>query len=159
MVVNNEDPKQTAFTVTVDYKGGVHGEISTGISSADRAATMRALADESTPAADFNRPGHIFPLRARDGGVLVRTGHTEVRPRATTPPPRRAQTTRRRLFRTAVVARARRASRRAPIRSRHTVPMSRAPLLPSPSNGIRMRRRSTSASSRGSRRSACSARS
>jgi len=73
MVLNNEDPKQTAYTVSVDYKHG----ISTGISSADRAAAFRGLADPTSTAADFQRPGHVFPLRYRPGGVLVRGGHTE----------------------------------------------------------------------------------
>lgn len=73
MVPNNEDPKQTAFGISVDYKVGT----STGISAADRAATLRALATESTTAEDFSRPGHIFPLRYREGGVLKRAGHTE----------------------------------------------------------------------------------
>jgi 3,4-dihydroxy 2-butanone 4-phosphate synthase/GTP cyclohydrolase II len=63
----------TAFTVSVDLADGT----STGISASDRAATLRALADPTTVAADFNRPGHIFPLRARRGGVLKRPGHTE----------------------------------------------------------------------------------
>jgi len=73
MVVNNEDPKGTAFTVSVDYKKGT----TTGISAADRAATFRALADPASVASDFHRPGHVFPLRPREGGVLVRDGHTE----------------------------------------------------------------------------------
>jgi|Transcript_40630 3,4-dihydroxy 2-butanone 4-phosphate synthase/GTP cyclohydrolase II len=73
MVVNNEDPKQTAFTVSVDFKVGT----TTGISAADRAATFRALADASTKPEDFQRPGHVFPLRPRPGGVLERDGHTE----------------------------------------------------------------------------------
>ena len=73
MVVNNEDPKETAFTVSVDYKVGT----STGISAADRAATFRALADPMALAADFNRPGHVFPLKPRPGGVRERDGHTE----------------------------------------------------------------------------------
>lgn len=73
MVVNNQDPKQTAFTVSVDVKAGT----TTGISAADRAATFRALADPSSVASDFNRPGHVFPLRPREGGVLERDGHTE----------------------------------------------------------------------------------
>ena len=73
MVVNNEDPKETAFTVSADLKEGT----TTGISSADRAATFRALADPKSVASDFNRPGHVFPLRARKGGVVVRDGHTE----------------------------------------------------------------------------------
>lgn len=75
MITNNEDPKNTAFTVTVDATKE-HG-ITTGISSVDRAKTMNLLADMSTTAADFNRPGHIFPLRAVEGGVLARDGHTE----------------------------------------------------------------------------------
>ncbi|VEU34822.1 unnamed protein product [Pseudo-nitzschia multistriata] len=75
MITNNEDPKNTAFTITVDATKE-HG-ITTGISSVDRAKTMNLLADMSTTAADFNRPGHIFPLRAVEGGVLARDGHTE----------------------------------------------------------------------------------
>jgi len=73
MVAENEEAQRTAFTVTVDYRHGT----STGISAADRAATLRALADPATGAADFARPGHVFPLRARAGGVLERRGHTE----------------------------------------------------------------------------------
>jgi 3,4-dihydroxy 2-butanone 4-phosphate synthase/GTP cyclohydrolase II len=73
MTANNEDPKETAFAVSVDYKHGT----TTGISAADRAATFRALADPASTADDFFRPGHVFPLRPRDGGVLVRDGHTE----------------------------------------------------------------------------------
>jgi 3,4-dihydroxy 2-butanone 4-phosphate synthase/GTP cyclohydrolase II len=73
MVVRNEDPRGTAYTVSVDARVGV----STGISAADRAHTLRLLADPSTTAADLARPGHVFPLRARDGGVLQRPGHTE----------------------------------------------------------------------------------
>jgi len=73
MCVNNEDPKGTAFTVSVDYKVGT----STGISGADRAATFRALADPTTKPEDFQRPGHVFPLRPNDGGVRERDGHTE----------------------------------------------------------------------------------
>ena len=73
MVANNTDPYRTAFTVSVDLRLGV----STGISAADRAATLRALADPAAAAADFVRPGHLFPLRARAGGVLERQGHTE----------------------------------------------------------------------------------
>lgn len=69
----NSDQFRTAFTVTVDLAEGT----STGISAADRAATIRALADPAAHAAMFNRPGHIFPLRARAGGVLERPGHTE----------------------------------------------------------------------------------
>lgn len=73
MVENNAESFQTAFTVSVDKREG----ISTGISASDRAATIRALADPCTQAADLVRPGHLFPLRARAGGVLERPGHTE----------------------------------------------------------------------------------
>src|SRR5450631_3349775 len=73
MVVNNQDPRGTAYTVTVDAAEGV----TTGISAADRAHTIRLLAQEGSVASDFNRPGHVVPLRARQGGVLVRGGHTE----------------------------------------------------------------------------------
>jgi len=73
MVVNNEDPKNTAFSVTVDAKFG----ITTGISAFDRARTINLLASGSSVAEDFSRPGHIFPLRAKEGGVLTRDGHTE----------------------------------------------------------------------------------
>src|SRR4051812_21338577 len=73
MVQDNQEAQRTAFTVTVDLAGG----ISTGISATDRARTIRALADPHAVAADFVRPGHIFPLRARPGGVLERPGHTE----------------------------------------------------------------------------------
>ncbi|MGH3520105.1 MAG: bifunctional 3,4-dihydroxy-2-butanone-4-phosphate synthase/GTP cyclohydrolase II [Haloechinothrix sp.] len=69
----NQDPKGTAYTVSVDAAEG----ISTGISAADRAATIRALADPRTGPADLTRPGHVFPLRARPQGVLDRPGHTE----------------------------------------------------------------------------------
>jgi len=69
----NEEAMYTAFTVSVDLRRG----ITTGISAADRAATLRALADPATRAEDLRKPGHIFPLRAREGGVLVRPGHTE----------------------------------------------------------------------------------
>jgi 3,4-dihydroxy 2-butanone 4-phosphate synthase/GTP cyclohydrolase II len=69
----NADQFRTAFTVTVDLASGT----STGISAADRAATLAALADPARLPSDFNRPGHIFPLRARDGGVIERPGHTE----------------------------------------------------------------------------------
>jgi 3,4-dihydroxy 2-butanone 4-phosphate synthase/GTP cyclohydrolase II len=74
-VANNEDAKCTAFTVSVDLH--VSKGISTGISASDRAATLRALADPATTARDLTRPGHIFPLRAVEGGVLKRNGHTE----------------------------------------------------------------------------------
>ena len=73
MVAQNTEAMRTAFTVTVDYRHGT----TTGISAADRALTIRALVDPTTAAADFARPGHIFPLRARPGGVLKRAGHTE----------------------------------------------------------------------------------
>ena len=73
MVQANSESLRTAFTVSVDVKAGT----TTGVSSADRAATIRALADPGAAAADFARPGHIFPLRSRKGGVLVRAGHTE----------------------------------------------------------------------------------
>jgi 3,4-dihydroxy-2-butanone 4-phosphate synthase len=69
----NEEALYTAFTVTVDARRG----ISTGISAADRALTVRLLADPGSAAADFRRPGHMFPLRYRPGGVLARPGHTE----------------------------------------------------------------------------------
>jgi 3,4-dihydroxy 2-butanone 4-phosphate synthase/GTP cyclohydrolase II len=69
----NEDQFRTAFTVTVDLAEGT----TTGISAADRAATLRALAAPTSTPAMFNRPGHIFPLRARPAGVLERPGHTE----------------------------------------------------------------------------------
>ena len=73
MVANNSELHRTAFTISVDVTSGT----TTGVSSSDRAATIRALADGNAKAEDFARPGHIFPLRARRGGVLVRTGHTE----------------------------------------------------------------------------------
>jgi 3,4-dihydroxy 2-butanone 4-phosphate synthase/GTP cyclohydrolase II len=73
MVPNNDEAYRTAFTVTVDYRHGT----TTGVSASDRSITIRALADPAATAADFARPGHIFPLRARRGGVLVRAGHTE----------------------------------------------------------------------------------
>lgn len=73
MVDQNEDPHRTAFTVSVDLKIGT----TTGISAADRALTLRALADENTDPADLARPGHVFPLRARTNGVVERAGHTE----------------------------------------------------------------------------------
>jgi len=73
MVGSNNDSYRTAFTVSVDYRHGT----STGVSAADRAATIKALANPQTAATDFARPGHIFPLRPRRGGVLVRAGHTE----------------------------------------------------------------------------------
>jgi len=69
----NQDRRGTAYTVSVDARDG----ISTGISAADRARTMRLLADPAATAGDFTRPGHVVPLRAREGGVLRRPGHTE----------------------------------------------------------------------------------
>jgi 3,4-dihydroxy 2-butanone 4-phosphate synthase/GTP cyclohydrolase II len=73
MVANNLDPMRTAFTVSVDYRAGM----TTGISADERTNTIRALANGNTVAGDFLRPGHIFPLIARAGGVLTRSGHTE----------------------------------------------------------------------------------
>ncbi|MFO0992450.1 MAG: 3,4-dihydroxy-2-butanone-4-phosphate synthase [Hyphomicrobiales bacterium] len=73
MVAQNEAPLGTAFTVSVDYRVG----LTTGISSKERAATVHALANGNVQAADFVRPGHIFPLVAKSGGVLMRSGHTE----------------------------------------------------------------------------------
>ncbi|MEV0750428.1 bifunctional 3,4-dihydroxy-2-butanone-4-phosphate synthase/GTP cyclohydrolase II [Streptomyces sp. NBC_01220] len=75
MVAHNTESMKTAFTVSVDASAA-HG-VSTGISAADRAATLRLLAGGTAGPGDFVRPGHIFPLRARSGGVLVRNGHTE----------------------------------------------------------------------------------
>ena len=74
MVNNNTDPMETAFTVSVDLRGK---GVTTGISASDRALTIKALIDEDTRPFDLARPGHIFPLKAKDGGVLRRTGHTE----------------------------------------------------------------------------------
>jgi 3,4-dihydroxy 2-butanone 4-phosphate synthase/GTP cyclohydrolase II len=73
MVVANTEAQRTAFTVSVDYRHGT----TTGISAADRASTIQALIDPDTRPTDLNRPGHIFPLRYRPGGVLKRAGHTE----------------------------------------------------------------------------------
>ena len=73
MVLSNEDPHGTAYTVAVDARHGT----GTGISAADRATTVRALAAAGARPTDFRRPGHVFPLRARTGGVLERRGHTE----------------------------------------------------------------------------------
>jgi len=72
MVTNNTDPKETAFTVSVDAI-----TCTTGISAAERADTIKKLVDPGAVPTDFNKPGHIFPLKARKGGVLVRAGHTE----------------------------------------------------------------------------------
>ncbi|WP_425323850.1 3,4-dihydroxy-2-butanone-4-phosphate synthase [Flagellimonas marinaquae] len=74
MVNNNTDPLETAFTVSVDLRG--HG-VTTGISASDRAKTVLALTKEETKPHELARPGHIFPLIAKEGGVLRRTGHTE----------------------------------------------------------------------------------
>jgi 3,4-dihydroxy 2-butanone 4-phosphate synthase / GTP cyclohydrolase II len=73
MVARNDAPMSTAFTVSIDYKHG----LTTGISAEERAATVQALTNNNVSAEDFVRPGHIFPLVARQGGVLVRSGHTE----------------------------------------------------------------------------------
>src|SRR5262249_979484 len=73
MVADNDSPHGTAFTVSADYRHGT----TTGISADDRTATVRALANSNSGAVDFVRPGHIFPLIAKDGGVLMRSGHTE----------------------------------------------------------------------------------
>ena len=73
MVSDNDAPLQTAFTVSVDYKAG----LTTGISADERTATLRALANDNVGAQDFVRPGHVFPLVAKKGGVLTRSGHTE----------------------------------------------------------------------------------
>ena len=74
MVGTNSDPMETAFTVSVDLKG--HG-VTTGISALDRAKAVKGLTDPDMNSWDFTRPGHIFPLKAKEGGVLRRTGHTE----------------------------------------------------------------------------------
>lgn len=74
MVGNNTDPLETAFTISVDLQGQ---GVTTGISAADRAKTVKSLIDPSTKPQDLGRPGHIFPLKAKEGGVLRRTGHTE----------------------------------------------------------------------------------
>ena len=73
MVHQNTESQRTAFLVTVDYRHGT----TTGISAADRSATIRSLVDLTTKPDDLLRPGHIFPLEAREGGVLKRAGHTE----------------------------------------------------------------------------------
>jgi 3,4-dihydroxy 2-butanone 4-phosphate synthase/GTP cyclohydrolase II len=74
MVGSSSDPQDTAFTVSVDFKGN---GVSTGISAEDRSKTIKALIDPETKAHQFSKPGHVFPLIAKDGGVLRRTGHTE----------------------------------------------------------------------------------
>ncbi|MDF9717212.1 MULTISPECIES: bifunctional 3,4-dihydroxy-2-butanone-4-phosphate synthase/GTP cyclohydrolase II [unclassified Nocardioides] len=73
MTPHNRDKLRTAYTISVDARDGV----STGISAADRAHTVRTLADSATEPWELTRPGHVFPLRYREGGVLVRRGHTE----------------------------------------------------------------------------------
>jgi 3,4-dihydroxy 2-butanone 4-phosphate synthase/GTP cyclohydrolase II len=72
MIQNNSDPKETAFTETIDAVG-----TTTGISAGERSFTIQKLLQEDTKTTDFTKPGHIFPLAAQEGGVLVRTGHTE----------------------------------------------------------------------------------
>ena len=74
MVTNNTDPMDTAFTVSVDLKGS---GVTSGISASDRSKTIKAIVDKNTKPEDLARPGHIFPLIAKGGGVLRRTGHTE----------------------------------------------------------------------------------
>ena len=74
MVSTTSDPMETAFTVSVDLRGK---GVSTGISAIDRAKTIKALVERKTKVTDFTKPGHVFPLIAKDGGVLRRTGHTE----------------------------------------------------------------------------------
>ena len=73
MVATNEAPLGTAFTVSVDFRHG----LSTGISAEERTSTVRGLANGNTGPHDFVKPGHVFPLIAKDGGVLMRSGHTE----------------------------------------------------------------------------------
>jgi 3,4-dihydroxy 2-butanone 4-phosphate synthase/GTP cyclohydrolase II len=73
MVAENDAPLATAFTISVDYRQG----LTTGISAEERCSTVRALANPNVAAQDFVRPGHIFPLVAKEGGVLMRSGHTE----------------------------------------------------------------------------------
>ena len=74
MVSNSADPMGTAFTISVDLKGK---GVTTGISAKDRALTIKALVNENAKSNDFSKPGHIFPLIGKEGGVLRRTGHTE----------------------------------------------------------------------------------
>ena len=73
MVRTTSDPMETAFTVSVDLRGK---GVSTGISAVDRAKTIMALVNKKTKVNDFTKPGHVFPLIAKEGGVLRRTGHT-----------------------------------------------------------------------------------
>ncbi|KAL9603167.1 MAG: hypothetical protein Q9219_001370 [cf. Caloplaca sp. 3 TL-2023] len=74
MVKDNADPNRTAYTISIDASDS---SISTGISAHDRALTCRTLASSNATASSFRRPGHVFPLRARDGGIRQRKGHTE----------------------------------------------------------------------------------
>lgn len=74
MVQSNEDPNRTAYTISVDAS---HETVTTGISAHDRALTCRSLASPSSNQSSFRRPGHVFPLRARPGGIAQRQGHTE----------------------------------------------------------------------------------
>ena len=74
MVSQNTDPMDTAFTISVDLKGS---GITSGISASDRSKTIKAIVNSKTKSTDLARPGHIFPLIAKEGGVLRRTGHTE----------------------------------------------------------------------------------
>jgi len=74
MVTSNEDPNRTAYTISIDANSA---ETSTGISAHDRALTCRTLASKTATKESFRRPGHVFPLRAREGGVRERSGHTE----------------------------------------------------------------------------------
>src|SRR3712207_9117445 len=73
MTPHNKDRMRTAYTISVDARDGV----TTGISAADRSRTVRVLADSATEPWEITRPGHVFPLRYREGGVLARRGHTE----------------------------------------------------------------------------------
>ena len=74
MVIDNTESHHTAYTISVDAS---HPSITTGISAHDRALTCQTLASPTSTPSSFRRPGHVFPLRARDGGLKVRTGHTE----------------------------------------------------------------------------------
>ena len=74
MVSNSADPMGTAFTISVDLKGN---GVTTGISAKDRALTIKALVNDKTKSNNFSKPGHVFPLIGKQGGVLRRTGHTE----------------------------------------------------------------------------------
>ena len=77
MVDRNTDANETAFTVSID--AGIEHGVTTGISAEDRAATIQVALNPATRPAELRRPGHIFPLRARPGGVLKRAGHTRSR--------------------------------------------------------------------------------